>query len=272
MNNDENTNSFEINSTLPPYEFNVKFDSLIEESEIRKIRKNILSLKASKSGNPNKTEILNDFNKKKVFMVHNLTNVNITNNNSINNTNKLNQSCNLSCIYPTDKKRGRKKILIDGIKTEIIDKAFLREFKSYLKKSKCLKFIYDDLKHEEKTFWNEFLQTNSPPFIFTINNNRIEYKSYSKNLLKHLFSFASMRNLYNQFFKEKGKEIINSIVNKKIKKVDRKVILFYSFYGKNMHKLYSNEIFSEFNIDEMSENIISTSGILSTYDSINFSV
>ena len=68
---------------MPPYEFNIKFDSIIEESEIRKIRKNIMSIKASKSCNTNTSEILND--KKKVFIVHNLTNTNITtNNNSIN--------------------------------------------------------------------------------------------------------------------------------------------------------------------------------------------
>jgi hypothetical protein len=268
LTNEEITNSFEINSTLPP-DFCVRFDSTIEESEIRKIRKNILSLKATKTRDPNTSEMLID--KKRVFQVHNLTNNNITNGNNSLNNNKLNQSCNLSIIYPNEKKRGRKKLLFDGIKTEIIDKAFLREFKSFLKRTKSLKYIYEELKPEEKNFWNDFLQTNNPPFSFLLNNTRIEFKSYSKSFLKHIFSFSSVRQLYSQFFREKGKEIINSIVNKKIKKVDRKLILFYSFYGKNMHKLYSNEILSEINLDDLSENIISTSTMMSTYDSMNIS-
>jgi hypothetical protein len=269
LTNEEITNSFEINSTLPPSDFCVKFDSTIEESEIRKIRNNILSLKANKSQDPNKSEIITE--KKRVFQVHNLTNNNISNNNN-NSINKLNQSCSLSIIYPNDKRRGRKKLLFDGIKTEIIDKAFLREFKSYLKRTKCLKYLYEELKPEEKGFWNDFMQTNNPPFTFLINNTRIEFKSYSKNFLKHIFSFASVRQLYNQFFRERGKEIINSIVNKKKEKVDRKLILFYSFYGKNMHKLYSNEILNDMNIDDISENLVSTSAMMSTYDSMNCSL
>jgi hypothetical protein len=262
LTNEEINNSFEINSTLPPSEFCVRFDSTIEESDIRKIRKNILSLKANKSRDANKSDMLME--KKRVFQVHNITNGN-------NSLNKLNQSCNLSIIYPNEKKRGRKKLLFDGIKTEIIDKAFLREFKSYLKRTKSLKYIYEEFKPEEKYFWNDFLQTNNPPFSFLVNNTRLEYKSYSKSFLKHIFSYSSVRQLYSQFFREKGKEIINSIVNKKIKKVDRKLIIFYSFYGKNMHRLYSNEILNEINIDDVSENIISTSTMMSTYDSMNFS-
>lgn len=270
LTNEEITNSFEINSTLPPSEFCVKFDSTIEESDIRQIRKNILSLKANKSGDPNKSEII--LEKKRVFHVHNLTNNNITHSNNSLNNNKLHQSCNLSIIYPNEKKRGRKKILFDGIKTEIIDKAFLREFKTYLKKNKSFKYIYEELKPEEKYFWNDFMQTSSPPFSFLINNSRIEFKSYSKNFLKHIFSFASVRQLYNKFIREKGKEIINSIVNKKKEKVDRKMILFYSFYGKNMHKLYSNEILNDINIDDLSDNLVSTSAMMSTYDSMNCSL
>ena len=127
----------------------------------------------------------------------------------------------MSIIYPCEKKKGRKKLLFDGIKTEILNKAFLREFKLYIKRSKTLKYIYDELKPEEKCFWNDFLQTNSPPFSFLVNNSRLEFKSYSKNFLKHIFSYSSVRQLYEKFIKEKGKEIINSIVNKKIKKVDR---------------------------------------------------
>jgi hypothetical protein len=242
----------------------------LEESEILRIRRNIMSLRASKLKDPNRSDILlQDLTfKKKIFAVQNLTQNNISGNNSSGC--KLNQSCNLS-LMDSHKKRGRKKLLFEGIKTELIDKAFLREFKSYLKKSKSLKSIYDELKPDEKTFWNEFMQANSPPFNLTLNNQRFEYKSFSKNLLRHIFSFQSVRYMYIQFIKERGKDIVNSIVNKKIKKIDRKMMLFYSFYGTNLHKLYSNDS-CEINIDDISETVLSTSGMMSTFDLVNTSI
>lgn len=267
---DQNTNSFEINSSLGlggiPSDIIHKFDSTIEETEISKIRKNIMSLRLSKLNNANKSclnlNLHSKSNKKHIFIVSNLnSNSNTNQNNTQNifsNTHNPpgnNKSVNLSFTTPTlkEKKKGRKKFLLDGLKTEIIDKAFLREFKLYLKKSKSLLFnIFDELKQDEKVFWNEFLQNNYPPFYFTQCRTKVEYKSFSKNLLRHIFSHPSVRQLYSIFVKEKGKEIVNSIINKKIKKIDRKTLLFYSFYGKNMDKLYSNEYnMNDINVDEL---------------------
>jgi hypothetical protein len=284
---DNTCNSFENNSTTLPLSDIFRSDNTasIEESELWRIRRNIMSLRASKLKDLNRSDFIgNEVTfKKKIFAVQNLSSnelstnninrfISSNNNNSLNcNKDKLNQSCNLSLNNETSKKRGRKKLLFEGIKTEIIDKAFLREFKSYLKKSKSLKNIYEDLKPDEKIFWNEFIQANSPPFSFTLGSQRIEYKSFSKNLLRHIFSYHSVRYLYVQFIKERGKDIINSIVNKKIKKVDRKMMIFYHFYGTNLYRLYSNEN-SDINLDEFSETMLSTSGLMNTCDLFNTSI
>lgn len=173
-----------------------------------------------------------------------LINSNNNTNNVINNNtnNKLNLSCNnISLNSSFSKRRGRKKVLFDGFKTEIIDKAFLREFRLYLKKSKCLRILFDELKTEEKIFWNEFMQNCNPPFIFNVNNQKVEFKSFNRNYLKFIFSFNSSRNLYSVFIKEKGKDIMQSIMSKKIKQIDKKMALLYNLYGKNLHKLYSDD-------------------------------
>lgn len=293
--NNDITNSFEFgSSTGVPSDFNIyKYDSTLEEMDISKMRKNILSLKLSKMNvNLNRSDrelnlnSVNNFNKKQYFSISNssaqlnLCGLNKSNslekkyycnNNSSSNlniekippTSRLNLSCSLFDNFSTvsnNKKRGRKKFLFDGVKTEILDKAFLREFKSYLKKSKnLLRQVYEELKPEEKLFWNEFMQNNNPPFFYTQNRQKVEYKSFSKSLLKFIFSHSSLRNLYSVFVKEREKDIINSIIDKKIKKIDRKMLLFYSFYGKNLHKLYSSDYsINDFNTDDL-ENLLAGS-------------
>ena len=234
-----------------------------------------------KNKDPNKSVFLmnSGFNKKNIFIVsaannnksslesNNLFNKSTSNITSANtnstagqSAHKLNQTCNLS--FNCSKKKGRKKFLFDGFKTEIYDKAFIREFKNYLKKSKSLlRGIFEELKTEEKIFWNEFLSNNNPPFIFTPNGNKIEFKSFSKGLLRFIFSYPSVRNLYSLFVKEKEKEIIASIINKKIKKVEIKMLPYYSFYGKNLHKLYSNEFnINDINFEEF-DNLVPTTSI-----------
>jgi hypothetical protein len=289
--NNDITNSFEFgSSTGVPSEFNI-YNSTLEETDISKMRKNIMSLKLSKmSMNLNKSDwgvnFNNNFNKKQYFSISNSSaqlnlnglnksnslekNIILTNNSSsnlnlekIHQTPRLNLSCSLFDNFSSvsnNKKRGRKKFLFDGVKTEILDKAFLREFKSYLKKSKTLlRNVYEELKPEEKLFWNEFMQNNNPPFFYTQNRQKVEYKSFSKSLLKFIFSHSSLRNLYSVFVKEREKDIINSIIDKKIKKIDRKMLLFYSFYGKNLHKLYSSDYsINDFNTDDL-ENLLAGS-------------
>jgi hypothetical protein len=281
--NNDNTNSFELGSSTVPSEM-IKFDSTLEETDIFKIRKNIMSLKLSKMSMTLNKSDLGAFNKKQVFLISN-NSANLNKSNSINEKNtstfncektpKLNFSCNLSETFTPGqgcRKRGRKKFLFDGIKTEILDKAFLREFKCYLKKTKSLlRSTYEDLKADEKLFWNEFMQNNNPPFTFTQNKQKVEYKSFSKSLLKFIFSHPSMRQLYSVFVKEREKEIVNSIVDKKIKKIDRKMLLFYSFYGKNLHKLYSSDFsVSDFNTDDL-ESLVAASHANSTSDSLTIS-
>ena len=189
-----------------------------------------------------------------------------SNNASSNNNNKLNLSCNnISLNSSFSKRRGRKKVLFDGFKTEIIDKAFLREFRVYLKKSKCLRILFDELKSEEKLFWNEFMQNCNPPFIFNVNHQKIEFKSFNRNYLKFIFSFNSSRNLYSSFIKEKGKDIMQSIMSKKTKQIDKKMALLYNVYGKNLHKLYSDD----YNINDLLFEEIENNSYTNIQNSIN---
>lgn len=164
----------------------------------------------------------------------NNTNNNMFSNNMIN-INETNVSIKL--------KRGRKKILFDGVKTELLDKAFLREFKSYIKKTKLLRGIYEEMKTEEKKFWNEFMLNSTPPFTFTIHGERTEFKSYNKCLLNFIFSFTSSRELYEKFIKDREREVVMALINKKFNKrsVDEKTFLYYSYYGRNLHKIYSTQ-------------------------------
>ena len=244
-----------INLTAPNSEA-IKMD-LIDDDEIIKMKKNLMSLKLSNKSVLSNSKITNEssINKsttlnetKKLFTVSNLD----------NNNNLLNMS---SCLYTTKSKRGRKKLLLDGIKTELIDKSFIREFKKYLK-TKKISFV--NVFEEDPIFWYEFFQNSNPPFSYTINNNeKIEFKSFNKNLLRFYFSKPSVRKLYIQFIKDKEKDLIPTIIAKKVKKFDykgdKKMFLFYKFYGKNLYKFYSDEYnLNEINIDNNELNISSS--------------
>ena len=244
-----------INLTAPNSEA-IKMD-LIDDDEIIKMKKNLMSLKLSNKSVLSNSKITNEssINKsttlnetKKLFTVSNLD----------NNNNLLNMS---SCLYTTKSKRGRKKLLLEGIKTELIDKSFIREFKKYLK-TKKISFV--NIFEEDPIFWYEFFQNSNPPFSYTLNNNeKIEFKSFNKNLLRFYFSKPSVRKLYIQFIKDKEKDLIPTIISKKVKKfdykVDKKMFLFYKFYGKNLYKFYSDEYnLNEINLDNNELNISSS--------------
>ena len=244
-----------INLTAPNSEA-IKMD-LIDDDEIIKMKKNLMSLKLSNKSVLSNSKITNEssINKsttlnetKKLFTVSNLD----------NNNNLLNMS---SCLYTTKSKRGRKKLLLDGIKTELIDKSFIREFKKYLK-TKKISFV--NVFEEDPIFWYEFFQNSNPPFSYTVNNNeKIEFKSFNKNLLRFYFSKPSVRKLYIQFIKDKEKDLIPTIISKKVKKFDykgdKKMFLFYKFYGKNLYKFYSDEYnLNEINLDNNELNISSS--------------
>ena len=218
-----------INNITAPINENNKMDlTCDDDSVLLKIKRNLMNIKLSKSSiSKNKTmknsinsTLLNESNKK-LFNVYTMDNLN-------------NSS---SCLLKT--KRGRKKILLEGIKTELMDKAFIREFKKFIKSKQELK-QFDNIFEKDPIFWKEFLQ-NSAPFIFTINGEKIKYKSYNRQLLKMLFSRSDVRKLYSLFVNDKEKDFSVNINLKKLKKLEHNLYLFSYFYGKNLHKIYSNE-------------------------------
>ena len=173
---------------------------ILDDIDKLKIRTNLVCLKLSKnnsyfnltnswmkdiSNSNNNKSVLND-NKKLLF------NVTKQPDDYITSSIKLNMSsCQLSCKSKKNK-RGRKQILLSGIKTEIMDKTFLREFKKYLKlkkKEKEFQNIFD----QDYVFWNEFLESKTPPFGFTQGGKKIFFRSYNRKLMNFIFSIIERR-------------------------------------------------------------------------------
>ena len=243
LHNFNNMNSLSIeqnnnlnNLTTPINEINKIDFTVDDDSELLKIKKSLIDIKLSKSSicknktmkNSINTTMTND-STKKIFNVYNTDN--------LNNSMKLNMS---SCLLSNKNKRGRKKLLIDGLKTELMDKAFIREFKKFVKLKQEQK-QFDNIFEKDPIFWKEFIQNNSAPFTFTVNSEKIQYKSYNKQLLKMLFSRNDVRKLYSYFVNDKEKDFSININMKKIKKLEHNLFLFSYYYGKNLHKIYSDE-------------------------------
>ena len=239
---------------------------LIDDIDKLKIKKNLICLKLSKNtssfnsttisaikdnSNTNNKSVLTD--NKKIFF-----NVTKTNDDIIIDNEKLNlSSCQLSSSKSKKNKRGRKQILLSGVKTEILDKTFLREFKKYLKlKKKEFKNIFE----QDTTFWNEFFANKNPPFNYTNDEKKICFKSYNKNLMNFIFSRQGVNTLYTRFILENKDTKFDKIFSKKkIKKSpDYYTIAFYKFYRENLNKLYSQD-YSEFeiNVDDINLNNVS---------------
>ena len=167
------------NLTAPINDINKMDLTCDDDSELLKIKKNLMNIKLSKSSiskgktmkSSNNQTMLND-SLKKLFNVYTLDN--------LNNSMKLNMS---SCLLSNKNKRGRKKLLIDGFKTELMDKAFIREFKKFVKLKQEQK-QFDNIFEKDPIFWKEFIQNNSAPFTFTVNSEKIQYKSYKPKWLK----------------------------------------------------------------------------------------
>ena len=223
------------NLTAPINDINKMDLTCDDDSELLKIKKNLMNIKLSKSSiskgktmkSSNNQTMLND-SLKKLFNVYTLDN--------LNNSMKLNMS---SCLLSSKTKRGRKKILLEGLKTELMDKAYIRELKKYVKLKQEQK-QFDNIFEKDTIFWKEFSQ-NSAPFIFTVNGEKVQYKSYNRKLLKMLFSRPDVRKLYSYFVNDREKDFNANINMKKVKKLEPNLFLFSYYYGKNLHKIYSDE-------------------------------
>ena len=249
----------------------VKLDLFFDENELLKIKKNLISLKMSKSNNSisytnsltkestfnlnSNKSVLNDNNNKKLF------NVTKQGDDFLSSNMKLNMS---SCLLSYKPKRGRKKLLLNGIKTEIIDKTCLREFKKYLKtKQKEYAKIFE----EDPIFWKDFLTNSSPPFNFMSGGEKVEFKSYNKKLLKFIFSKPIANKLYSLFVNDKKDLVYHQLLSKRrVKKINCQKFAFYMFYRKNLNKLYSQEYTAnEINFDELDLNNISADWINTSF-------
>ena len=237
----------------------------LDDIDRLKIKNNLICLKKTKNNscfnltnsivkdtsnsNSNKS-VLNE-NKRFLFNVTKQSDDFITSNIKLNMS-----SCQLSCKSKKNK-RGRKQILLSGIKTEIMDKTFLREFKNYLKlKKKEFQNIFD----KDYVFWNEFLENKNPPFYFTQGGKRVNFGGYNKKFMKFIFSKNGVNILYSKFISESKYVKFDKIFAKKKskKRPDYYTIAFYKFYRENLNKLYSKDFSdSEINVDDFDINNIS---------------
>ena len=237
----------------------------LDDIDRLKIKNNLICLKKTKNNscfnltnsivkdtsnsNSNKS-VLNE-NKRFLFNVTKQSDDFITSNIKLNMS-----SCQLS-FKSKKNKRGRKQILLSGIKTEIMDKTFLREFKNYLKlKKKEFQNIFD----KDYVFWNEFLENKNPPFYFTQGGKRVNFGGYNKKFMKFIFSKNGVNILYSKFISESKYVKFDKIFAKKKskKRPDYYTIAFYKFYRENLNKLYSKDFSdSEINVDDFDINNIS---------------
>ena len=244
----------------------------LDEIDKEKIRKKLIYIKYLKntssfnSTNSVTKEMPNPNNNKSVLADNKkLFNVTKQNEDFITSNIKLDlSSCQLS-FKSKNCKRGRKQFLLSGIKTEILDKTFLREFKNYLKlRKKEFKNIFE----EDPVFWNEFLENKNPPFSFTQGEKKIEFKSYNKYLMNFIFSKPGVNTLYNRFILEtKGDTKFDKIFSKKKmkKSPDIYTIAFYKYYRQNLNKLYSQSysdldiIIDDLDLNNVSMDLVSNS-------------
>ena len=254
-----NHNNININNNVNNtviYECSGNNLGILDDMDKLKIRTNLVCLKLSKNNsyfnltnsgmkdisnsNNNNKSALND-NKKLLFNVTKQPDDYITANIKLNMS-----SCQLSCKSKKNK-RGRKQILLSGIKTEIMDKTFLREFKKYLKLKKK---EYQDIFDQDYVFWNEFLESKTPPFSFTQGGKRIPFRSYNRKLMNFIFSRKGANTLYTKFISENRELKVDRIFSKKHlkKRPDYYTIAFYKYYRENLNRLYSKE-YSEMEID-----------------------
>ena len=246
-----------------------RLDYFIDENELLKIKKNLISLKYSKRTNSisynnsiTKENTFNNNNNKSVINDNKkLFNVTKQGEDFLSSNMKLNMS---SCSLSYKPKRGRKKVLLNGIKTEVIDKTFLREFKKYLKSKKK---EYAKILEEDPIFWKEFLANSLPPFYFSSGGEKLEFKSYNKKFMNYIFSKSSANKLYSLFIHDKKDMVYHKILSKKkFKKMNYQNLAFYMFYRKNLNKLYSQEYSAnEINMDEIDFNNNSTDLIDSSF-------
>lgn len=229
------------NQTTPTIDF--MNNSTVDDSELQKIKKNIMSLKISNSSmTANTTNISGIYSNSSNFInkstIHSQSIMNVSNSKNIFNITSTSNNDALNGSYNAKSRRGRKKLLLDGIKTEVLDRSLVREFKKFLKSKEGQFNLYYE---EDKTFWNEFLQSTVPPFAFT--EEKLEFKSFNKAFLKFIFDKPSVRFLYSKFVKENENDFVTKIIlrSRKSRIIDKKLMEFYKFYGKNLHKMYSTE-------------------------------
>ena len=240
--NDNNNNSFNVGNEL------LKSDNIIDDNDMKSLRRVIALVKMSKRSIMYANNNNNNNSSKNVSPFKIKSNVNNNNNNTkqlvftVSNNNschKLKAPTGGGAFTEMKHKKGRKKTLLDGIKTEIIDKAFIRKFKKYLKKKRS-QFSAEFGK--DSSFWKEFFQNNIPPFSFTNSHGeKIEYKSFNRNYFKMIFARPTVRYLYSLFMQDQGKNILKSILAKKSQTMNKQMMLFYKLYGMNMHKMYCDD-------------------------------
>lgn len=105
-------------------------------------------------------------------------------------------------------------------KRENIDKKILREFKNFLREKLFVEnsaYTSSLVSIPNISFWAEFVNQNLlPPMEFTIQetNEKIVFKSFNTNYLNWIFSIEGAEDLYDEFIKKHGDNIIAFLIKR----------------------------------------------------------
>ena len=228
-----------------------------EESYINKESKLTKKLKDSQKLNTDKSFELNIHrNNNMLIQEESLPNShNSLHNNSINN---------YSCIIPRqnhlkiffvkhcddNSKENKKRDELIKKKRDIVKEKIKNDIKEEIKLGDIEKYIYREFKENLKLnrdkfllynyFWDAYFaqkSKNESILTYTKNGEKLEFKSYSHDLMKLLFSINGTVDLYEKFLEDKNFHL-NYIKKKGINYSYKKEL-----YRKNFHKIYCEKYY-----------------------------
>ena len=186
--------------------------------EMKQVSENLKNSYIFPQKNPKGNDLYNNINKNhlKIFCVY-------QDENSKENKKKINEEIK--------KKRDIVKARItEPTKLGDIEKYLYREFKDYLKKNK-------DKFNLKSDFWDAFFATkrkNDPILTYILNGEKLEFFSYSHELMVLLFSIKETSDLYEKFLEDDDFQKYSQS--------------HFYVYRKNFHKIYC-EKYKESDLD-----------------------
>ncbi len=229
LTNEDNDNIEEMD--LDPVNNNNPFFMNMSMSSSSKSHKNSYEIENNQQ-NEEETDYIIDTSSKKnqnflqaKFKENNYDNYNINNENISISNNKTLKDKEAKKKYNKKTKNKDEEIIFNQlpflnsfkpkyIKRETIDKKIIRTFKNYVIKENKEKRLEIDNTNMDQNFFINLINGNLlPPIDFydEVSGEYIKFNSFNCNYLLWFFSKKGVKEIYNQFINEKGKDFINNI-------------------------------------------------------------